>query len=972
MSICPLNYANKHLAVVTLVVTLTACGGGGGGGSSSSSGGGTTITAPPPGSGAVLTSLSVTPDNKVLKVGTSQQMTAIGTYDDGGQLDLTDSVVWTAGGTGDITLGSNGLVTAIAPGSDIVSVTNLDPAVYGLTYVYTSTYGVEGTAASPVALTLDSPHAGEVNYGGPGTGNGYSYYAVNVTPGASYYVFLTGLDADAHLELYDDSGFSNRVCASENYATTDELCYAEGPAGGILYIAVNGDPTSSDVDQGAAFTLTVRSGYHDEGDPTSPVAVTLDTPVSAQVGHSVYDSGPSGYLMNGRSIYGATVAVTGRYTVSLTSPTDDVSLTVLDGPGSGTLLCESKNAGTTAESCSFQAETTNAYVHVNDNNTTVGAGFTLTVFEDHVAYTTEGTDVSPMNLTTLPHHGHVGGTSGYTNSYYSIPVTAMQSVKVQATGVDGNLGMYVYDGDSTFTTSACSDFTLSAADLVCMLEPSTTGTVYVKMVSNGGIGTEFFLDVTPIHYPAQGTSASPQVLVSAPTYNATYAGTVDSTSSYYQVPVNAGKLYRVGLANVSGNVSLSVYDDAGLSSSLCTSNNSGLADESCQTTPTGSNVWIVVGGDTYGSKFDLTVDRVYVQQGTQASPMDITSSLPTYTGGEAGSGTSSNSYFMATLTAGKAYNFQITNNTDATLSTWVYDNSGFNYPTVCQVEDYNSFSCTVNPLYTTTAYIRVTSDDPYGSAFDLSITEVPFSTQGTDTSPVDIGSFPVAETVGTSPLQYTGGEVNATNSYYVADISGGYAYVNFAVGLVNQSADVDLYVYDDASFSNLLCSSIGTGTGDETCTGLSPAGSNLYIKVSGASSGFGGTFDLTVDHDYSTEGAVSTGNGGSLTINSIALTQGVTYQGQSQGTTPSYYYLPSSLISSGSYTVTVSNIFDSACVWVYDEADGKFASTAVWSDFNMAITSDKSVTNTFNNGVFIKIGGCDSMATGTAYSVTVN
>jgi len=943
-----------------ITIMLTACGGGGNDGNA---GGGV------PGTGAVLQSITVTPARPVLKVGTTQQMIATGNYDDGGQSDLSSSVTWAAVGGG-ITMSPSGLITAVSPGSDIATAINTNPAVQGLTTVYTSTYGVEGTLTSPVAVTLETPYAGEVNFGGPGNGNGYSYYAVNVTPGAAYYVFLTGLDGDAQLELYSDSGFSNQLCISQNFNSDDETCYADGPAGGVLYIAVNGDDTNLDSDQGAAYTLTVNAGYKDEGSSVSPVALTFGSPRSAQVGTYLI-----GY-MNGNSLYNAPVSVTGRYTVSLTNPTDNISLMMLDGPGSGTILCESNVAGTGDESCSFQADTTPAYVLVSGMSTAIGAAFTLTVTEDHGAYAEEGTSSTPVNLASLPQQGQVGGLSGFTNSYYSIPVTALQSVQITATGVDGDLGMYAYDGDSTFTTSTCSDFTMSASDLLCLLEPATTSTVYVKMTSNGGIGTEYTLNVTPINYAAEGTSVAPQVIVSAPVVGAPYSGTVDSAGSYYQVSVDAGKLYRAGLANVSGDVSLTVYDDSGLTSMLCTSNNAGLADESCQATPTGSNVWVVVGGATYGSKFDLTLDRIYVQQGNLASPFDITGSLPTYTSGETGPGTSGTerSHLMVTLTAGKAYTFEITNNTDADLDLWVYDDDPtFGWPPACMANASaanTAFNCTVSPLYGGAAYMWVTSGDPYGSGFDLTITEVGFSTQGSVGTPANIGAFPVTETVGVSRLEHTGGVVDGTNSYYVADVSGAYAYVNFSAGLTNQSADVDLYVYDDSNFTNLLCNSVAVGTTDETCTGLNPVGSNLYIKVSGASSGFGGTFDLTVDHDYTVEGAVSTGNGGGLVINSIPLTQGVAYEGQARGITPSYYYL--NPVASGSHTVTVSNMFDSACVWIYDESDGKFNSIPVDSGSNKGLTPDKSFTRSFTSGVFVEVRGCGSTVTGTAFTITIN
>ena len=150
----------KQLVSIGSIVMLAACGGGGGG-----SPDGSPPPPPPPDGGAGLTALSVTPESPVIKVGTSLQMTATGHYDNGGQANLNASVLWLAGGTGDINLNASGLVTAVAPGSDVVTATITgDPALYDYTFVYTSTHGVEGSVAAPLALTLGTPHAGEVNF----------------------------------------------------------------------------------------------------------------------------------------------------------------------------------------------------------------------------------------------------------------------------------------------------------------------------------------------------------------------------------------------------------------------------------------------------------------------------------------------------------------------------------------------------------------------------------------------------------------------------------------------------------------------------------------------------------------------------------------------------------------------------------------------------------------------------------------
>ena len=957
--------AIKSFLISSLLMLLTACGGSGG---DSPAPDPNTGNLTPPANNALLISISVTPSDATLKVGNTLQMTAIGNYDDGGQTNLTNQVIWAAVGGG-ASVNANGLASAVSPGSALITAIHSSSTTQGVTSLYTSSYGVEGSISTPVSLTLDLTHSGEVNSGSPSAGDGYSYYAVNVTPGAAYYVFLTGLDANAHLELYDDSNFSNVICTSEESGTTDEVCFAEGPTDGVLYIAVNGDDAYFSTAQGASYNLIVLAGFKDEGNGGNPpVNLSLNSTYSGQTGRYLLNSGQTG-----TSIYTAPLAATGRYTITVTNLSEDASFMVLD-PFS-VVECSSDNAGLADESCSFQAEDVPVRVLVSSpNDSVIGASFDVTITEDHGAYSTEGTSGTPLNLSTFPYSGQVGGITGWTESFYSVAVTPTQSWRVQATNLDGSVTMRVYDGDATYTTPVCSPFSGAGSDMECLIEPATSGMLYIKMTTSG-LGTAYQLNVTAINYPAQGTAVAPQALTQAPSWDATYSGSVDSGNSYYEVPVSSGSLYQIGAANVSGDISLSVYGDVNLTNLLCSSNNAGLAGESCQATPVSSSLWVVIGGDTYGSKFELSADRVYVQQGTNASPLDITGFLPTYSGETASApGNTESTHMSATLTAGKAYQFEVSNNTDDELELYVYDNAGFSFPYECSgraTAANTAFSCTVNPLYSGTAYIIVLSRKPFGSAFDITVSEIAFDAEGSTGSPVSLGAFPVVGTVGTSRLEYTGGTVDGTDSYYIADISSGYDYVNYSVELLNQSADVDLYIYDDASFSNLLCSSVAMGTGNELCAGLSPVGNNLYIRVSGASSGFGGVFDLYIDHDSTVEGAVSTGNGGGLSINSIALTSGITYQGQADTLDSSYYYLPTSLSTPGSYTVTVANMFDSACVHVYDEADGKFTTFSVYAGTNKGLTPDKTYTGTFTSGVFVKINACGSTVTGTAYDITI-
>ena len=94
------------------------------------------------------------------------------------------------------------------------------------------------------------------------------------------------------------------------------------------------------------------------------------------------------------------------------------------------------------------------------------------------------------------------------------------------------------------------------------------------------------------------------------------------------------------------------------------------------------------------------------------------------------------------------------------------------------------------------------------------------SAEGSIASPVDIGVAPPSVTYN--------GQVDKTSSYYVITVTQGQDYVIYLTGM---KVDLDLYVYSDSSFSNLLEGSSTVGTDDEIVGLGSVPVTNLYIEV---------------------------------------------------------------------------------------------------------------------------------------------
>ena len=100
--------------LVPLLAVLAACGGGSDGDSSTTT---STTTTPTP----TLQSIALTPANAVISVGTSQQLTATGTYSDGKTAAITSGITWSAAGTSLLTVFNTGLVTGKAAGIETVT-----------------------------------------------------------------------------------------------------------------------------------------------------------------------------------------------------------------------------------------------------------------------------------------------------------------------------------------------------------------------------------------------------------------------------------------------------------------------------------------------------------------------------------------------------------------------------------------------------------------------------------------------------------------------------------------------------------------------------------------------------------------------------------------------------------------------------------------------------------------------------------
>lgn len=574
----------------------------------------------------------------------------------------------------------------------------------------------------------------------------------------------------------------------------------------------------------------------------------------------------------------------------------------------------------------------------------------------------EGTSISPVVVTlNNPYYGEVSGeitaATIDTNSYYMLSVTPGEHYFIELTNMSDNVDLYVYD-DAGLSTLLCesSNFSPKTSDDYCTnVNPVSTATLYIRVFGGwtnsffeGSSGGANYTLTVKKGYIGEGSYDTPQAIAEGVPYDGqvghsgTTWGTPSGSTSYFSLPVDIKAHYTISMTSLTDNADLSVGS--------CVPGASGTTEEQCTVTPATSPVNFYVYGDyaaRAGSAFTLTAIQThsaYVAEGTLVAPMDLSGLLP-YTGQV----DTTNSYYSIPVTAGKSYRVKITG-LDANVSLFVDDVLDFGYPNLCESHNLSISDeiCIIEPVPSNTIYVRIKGSDTggnYGASYVISVEEIVYPAEGTIDSPVLLG---------TAPTTTHAGSVDNFSSYYKATVLNGQAYRVTASAMV---ADVDIYVYDDVSYSTLLCSATASSTTDEFCiTDPKPSTTDLYIRIDGNPSANGSTFNLSVRPQYFNQGSIGT----PLILSLNAVNEGEV------DVANSYYRVDATV--GDSYRVTLDNMNANANLYIY--SDSAFG---VWDcgSVNYGTVTDECVVTIPSNGnLYIRVSGDLSGGLGTPFTIS--
>jgi len=211
----------------------------------------------------------------------------------------------------------------------------------------------------------------------------------------------------------------------------------------------------------------------------------------------------------------------------------------------------------------------------------------------------------------------------------------------------------------------------------------------------------------------------------------------------------------------------------------------------------------------------------FEDEGSMTSPMSIGSAAASTVSHDGQVSSDGNSYYVVTVGMNHTYTVTLSG-MDYDVDLYVYSDSGFS----TLIDSSTAVSTTTDvatamAAYQTLLYIKVFSISG-GTNFTLAVADTgAIASAGSVSAPVSIGSRVAGAVTNVS------GGANTIDSYYVVTVSPATSYTVTMSGL---SADLDLFLYSNSTFTTLLDSSAAGGTTNDSVTGTS-VGSYLYIRV---------------------------------------------------------------------------------------------------------------------------------------------
>lgn len=758
-------------------------------------------------------------------------------------------------------------------------------AYYSLTVTATTAAEniFEGFRDAPIDTTGLLPYSGTVNYA-----NSY-YMFTGLTPGVRYEVRITNNTVNTPVYFYDTPEMVGIDC-DLNYGfdvIPERLCVATAPASGNLYLAIPyyGTP-------GGTYTVDIGLAPVAEGNSTTPKEITAASmPYDGQV-----DTTYSYYVITG-------LTPDYIYEIQFNGQTHQYAgMAIGDSLTTFNLGC---NPCTLRSNASGELYIKVDGTSTDNENNDLGAWFTLAFGN---AENEEGSVASPVVIPGdgTKYQGQVGDRISYYTTSGLVPGNYYQIY--QTNDQYENPGVFSYT-DNTYATTNC--YWLPG---ICLAPADASGNLHIAIHGPDVYGVSYELWIQPSPYSFDGTAGAALditgdlVTLGTP---AVYQGSVSYYSagngtSYYMLTGLPGTTnYSIVASDLTDDIRLEVYSDAGFTSLLCSSSRRGNIAEQCDVVSglvggavksVSLYIKVIYDGAVYndpwdGANFTLTASQggtPLLSEGAVNSPVDITGQLP-YSGAVRKSATSY--YQLSGLTPSTVYTLKV-NHQMAGLMLRTYTDAGFSTVS-CSNGTGRDFTQTIGCSSTASGelFIRVDGGFDTDTDFTIELVAVPV-TEGSDVAPVDISSS----------LPYSGqaNDGAGLRSYYI--VSGLTPSAEYLVVTRNSTRDTYTSVSGNSScFNNGVPPS-------ESCKAQASANGELLINVDGVNE-YGAYFELDVKPAPVAEGTMDA---------PVSVTAGVVHNGKAEYS--GSYYVVTGLTPYSGHHVGLQTQDDSYWLQIFTDA----------------------------------------------------
>lgn len=425
-------------ALLLLSVTglIAGCGGGSGG-----SGG------PPP--APQLASIAVTPANPSVAKGSTQQLTATGTYSDGSTKNLSSTVTWSSGSPSVASISAAGLATGVAAGTAVITAT--DGSLSGKTNLTVPAPALVSIAVTPASASIVKGNTQQYIATGTYADNSTQVITAQVTWKSS----APAVSTISAVGLASGVGAGSASITAVSGGITSPAVSLTVTAATLVSVAVT--PANPVLPVSSSQQLVVIGTYSDGStvDLTSSATWTSSTPAVATVSNAGVVTTALG---KGTTTITATLgANTSAVTLIVTAQEYAYAANFLDGTisqysiGPDGILAPLTPASVTAvtpaaandQPFSIVVDPTNRYIYVTNYQTgggntvsqfTIGASGGLTAMTPATAVTGAG----PNSVVVDPSgkYAYVANLNGNSISQYTVGVSGALTPMTPATVPD--------------------------------------------------------------------------------------------------------------------------------------------------------------------------------------------------------------------------------------------------------------------------------------------------------------------------------------------------------------------------------------------------------------------------------------------------------------------------------------------------------------------------------------------------------